>query len=542
MIFGDKLFENPVKIIKAFNLSEIEDAFKLIEELKSRYYIVGYLRYEAFNSVQSVFPLLYFEVFESFKLYKPDLDKNLLDNINISPKPCVNFCEYKHALETIKDEIACGNTYEVNYTYDFDVCFDGDDFRLFETLLNSQKTPYNFYSKNEYDTVLSFSPELFFTLKNTHILTKPMKGTVKRGQDEREDRTFREFLYNDEKNRAENVMIVDLLRNDLGRIAKTGSVKVPKLFDIEAHRTLYQMTSEVEADLKCGVNLFDIFKAIFPCGSITGAPKKSTMSIIENVEKGERSIYCGAIGMIHKDEAVFSVPIRILQKHTGGNTFKYRVGGAIVWDSGIQDEWEETLVKTKFLNDNFQIIETMKVENGQILFEQEHFERMESAALHFCFKIPDKIFEKPQKTDCTMRVLLYRNGCISTQYRDILPARTNKITISPIVINSKNEFMYYKTTYRPWFYDSYQKIAKGEIYDEIFFNEKGELTEGARSNVILLLNGKMYTPPVKCGLLKGIYRQQMKNVEERVLYKPDIERAQKIYCVNSVRGLVEVVL
>lgn len=542
MIFGDKLFENPVKIIKAFNLSGIEDAFRLIEELKSRYYIVGYLRYEAFNSVQSVFPLLYFEVFESFKLYKPDLNKNLLDNINISPKPCVNFCEYKHAIETIKDEIACGNTYEVNYTYDFDVYFDGDDFKLFETLLNKQKTPYNFYSKNEYDTVLSFSPELFFTLKNTHILAKPMKGTVRRGQDEREDKVLREFLYNDEKNRAENVMIVDLLRNDLGRIAKTGSVKVPKLFDIEAHETLYQMTSEVEADLKFGVNLFDIFKAIFPCGSITGAPKKSTMSIIEKVEKGERSIYCGAIGMIYKDEAVFSVPIRILQKHTGGNTFKYRVGGAIVWDSDIQDEWEETLVKTKFLNDNFQIIETMKVENGQILFEQEHFERMKSAALHFGFKIPDKIFEKPQKPDCIMRVLLYRNGYISTQYKDILPARTNKITISPIVINSQNEFMYYKTTYRPWFYDSYQKIAKGEIYDEIFFNEKRELTEGARSNVILLINGKMYTPPVKCGLLKGIYRQQMKNVEEKVLYKSDIERAQKIYCVNSVRGLVEVEL
>ncbi|MFQ8625054.1 MAG: chorismate-binding protein [Candidatus Gastranaerophilaceae bacterium] len=164
----------------------------------------------------------------------------------LNPVPCITFEEYSNAIKTIKNEIAKGNTYEVNYTYDFEIPFKGNDFELFQSLLAKQKTPYNFYLKNEYDTVLSFSPELFFSLKDSHILTKPMKGTIKRGKNRDEDEQLIKFLQNDEKNRAENVMIVDLLRNDLGRIAKTGSVKVSKLFEIETHKTLHQMTSQIE--------------------------------------------------------------------------------------------------------------------------------------------------------------------------------------------------------------------------------------------------------------------------------------------------------
>lgn len=536
-IFGEKIFTNPIKIIKAFNHNDIKEAFATIEELKNKFYLVGYIRYDIFKEqINNKFPLLYFEVYTTYNIYKTKKVKNLL----LKPRPCVNFCEYSEAINKIKYEISCGNTYEVNYTYDFEVPYEGDDFELFEFLLNKQKTPYNFYLKNNYDTVLSFSPELFFTLKDNHILTKPMKGTIKRGRNEKEDKDLIEFLKNDEKNRAENVMIVDLLRNDLGRIAKTGSVKVTKLFEIETHKTLHQMTSQIEADLKENTTLFDIFKAIFPCGSITGAPKISTMRIIDKVEKGSRDIYCGAIGMISPEETIFSVPIRILQKKQGEKSFKYRVGGAIVWDSDIQDEWEETLTKTKFLNSDFQIIETIKVENGKLLYEKEHFKRMENSAKHFGFK-----FAYPQitpKQDGILRLLLNKNGEISEEFKPLIKSKTNKISISPIKINSQNEFLYHKTTYRPWYYDSYQKIANGEIYDEIFFNEKGELTEGARSNIILQINGKLHTPPVKCGLLDGIFKKSMKNISEKILYKKDLENAEKIFCVNSVRGIVEVKL
>lgn len=537
IIFGEKQFTNPIKIITAFNFDELKTAFAKIEELKNQYYIVGYLRYNAFSGQSSNFPLLYFEVFNSYNIYKTKNTKKLL----LKPTPCVNFCEYSNAIKKIKEEIAKGNTYEVNYTYDFDVPFDGDELDLFNFLLSKQKTPYNFYIKNQYDTVLSFSPELFFEMQNNHILTKPMKGTIHRGKDKKEDKNLIEFLKNDIKNRAENVMIVDLLRNDLGRIAKVGTVNVSKLFEIETHKTLHQMTSQIEADLKENTTFFDIFKAIFPCGSITGAPKISTMKVISHVEKGERNIYCGAIGMISPKETIFSVPIRILQKTNEQNKFKYRVGGAIVWDSNAQEEWEETLTKTKFLNDEFQIIETVKVENNSILFEKEHFERMQKTAEHFGFK-----FKTPEivKTDNGMlRILLNRDGEIKTELKKITPAQTFKIAISPIIQNSKNEFLYYKTTYRPWYFDSFQKIKNGEIYDEIFFNEKGELTEGARSNIVLQLNGNLYTPPVQCGLLNGVFRQELlKNNKctEKILYKKDLEKAEKIFCVNSVRGMVEV--
>lgn len=567
IIFGDKLFTNPVKIIKAFDKQELVKAFEQIEQLKHKFFIVGYLRYEAFNCNKSDFPILYFEVFKNYKKHKC---KILPFSPKIVTKPLVNFTEYSNAINKIKNEIAQGNTYEVNYTYDFEVEYDCDDFELFEYLLEKQKTPYNFYVKNNYDTILSFSPELFFTLTNNHIVTKPMKGTIKRGKNQQEDEFLKEFLKNDEKNRAENVMIVDLLRNDLGRIAKTGTIRVSKLFEIETHKTLHQMTSQIEADLKEGISFFDVFKAIFPCGSITGAPKISTMNIIKEVEKGVRDVYCGAIGMISPQETIFSVPIRILQRHKNEKAFKYRVGGAIVWDSDIQQEWEETLTKTKILNDDFQIVETIKVENGKLLFADEHFKRMKKSAERFNYIFPSPLevgkadfpadkfrFDFPSLLDIEgavvralrvtnagegyiIRILLDKDGTITTEHKPLTPAKTNKIQISPITVNSQNEFLYHKTTYRPWFYESYQKIAKGEIYDEIFFNEKGELTEGARSNIILQIEGKFYTPPVSCGLLDGIYKKQMNNLTEKILFKSDLLKAEKIFCVNSVRGMVEV--
>ena len=536
IIFSNKLFTKSIKAIKAFTSGELKKAFDEIEELGKKYYLAGYIRYSAFSKTNSEFPLLYFEVFENYEQFLPDKSRNFV----LNPVPCITFEEYSNAIKTIKNEIAKGNTYEVNYTYDFEIPFKGNDFELFQSLLAKQKTPYNFYLKNEYDTVLSFSPELFFSLKDSHILTKPMKGTIKRGKNRDEDEQLIKFLQNDEKNRAENVMIVDLLRNDLGRIAKTGSVKVSKLFEIETHKTLHQMTSQIEADLRENIALYDIFKAIFHCGSITGAPKISTMQIIEQVEKGDRNIYCGAIGLICPEETVFSVPIRILQKKNNEKNFKYRAGGAIVWDSDIQDEWEETITKTKFLNEEFQIIETIKVENGKLLFEKEHFERMKNTAEHFGFKFSNPVI-KPQK-DGMLRVLLDRNGTITTEYKDLKPPVTTKISISPVIVNSSNEFLYYKTTYRPYYFDSYKKISKGEIFDEIFFNENKELTEGSRSSIILQINGKLYTPPVKCGLLNGILRQSMKNVSEKILYKSDLEKAEKIFCINSVRGIVEVQL
>lgn len=485
----------------------------------------------------------------------------------IFPAPSITYEEFSGAITKIKDEIAQGNTYEVNYTYDHEAEFFGDSYSLFLSLLREQKTPYNAFIRNNYEEILSFSPELFFELENGRILTKPMKGTVKRSDDPEKDEENKIFLKNDIKNRAENVMIVDLLRNDLGRIAKTGTVEVTKLFEIETHKTLHQMTSQIEAKVKNGTTLYEIFNAIFPCGSITGAPKISTMEIIEKVEKGKRDVYCGAIGVISPEKTVFSVPIRILQRKNGETAFKYRVGGAIVWDSTPKDEWEETIVKSKFLTANhagLKLIETVKIEDGEPVFGREHFFRMKKGAqaLGFAFDeaaageifgflrsgnavvdpLTPNFYPINEKT-AIMRVLLGKEGRFEVSFREFDAPKSFKIAVSGEKVCSKEPLLRHKTTYRPHFEAAFEKIKNGEIYDEIFFNEKGELTEGARSNIVIEKGGEFFTPPVECGLLNGIFRQELLKsgkCKEKILKMSDLESADAIFCVNSVRGMVKV--
>lgn len=485
----------------------------------------------------------------------------------IFPAPSITYEEFSGAITKIKDEIAQGNTYEVNYTYDHEAEFFGDSYNLFLSLLREQKTPYNAFIRNNYEEILSFSPELFFELEKGRILTKPMKGTVKRADDPEKDEENKIFLKNDLKNRAENVMIVDLLRNDLGHVAKTGSVEVTKLFEIETHKTLHQMTSQIEAEVKNGTTLYEIFKAIFPCGSITGAPKISTMEIIEKVEKGKRDVYCGAIGVISPEKTVFSVPIRILQRKKGETAFKYRVGGAIVWDSTPEDEWEETIVKSKFLTANhagLKLIETVKIEDGEPVFGREHFFRMKKGAqaLGFAFDeaaageifgflrsgnavvdpLTPNFYPINEKT-AIMRVLLGKEGRFEVSFREFDAPKSFKIAVSGEKVCSKEPLLRHKTTYRPHFEAAFEKIKNGEIYDEIFFNEKCELTEGARTNIVIEKGGEFFTPPVECGLLNGIFRQELLKsgkCKEKILKMSDLKSADAIFCVNSVRGMVKV--
>lgn len=549
-IFAGKNFTNPIKIIEAFDEKSFKEALFKLEELKKRrkYYILGYIRYEAKEvflgkKIKTDFPLLYFEVFEKFQT--KHLEETTQQSENLSVVPLITYEEYSKAIEKIKEEIACGNTYEVNYTVDYKIQSDIEGFELYKSILPRQKTLYNAYIKNKYEEILSFSPELFFELEKNKIRTKPMKGTIQRGDTKEEDEKNVEFLRNDVKNRAENVMIVDLLRNDLGKIAKTGTVKVDKLFEIETHNTLHQMTSEITAELEEDATMYDIFEAIFPCGSITGAPKINTMKIIDEIETGSREVYCGAIGLISPKKAVFSVPIRTLQKKNTEKDFSCRVGGAVVWDSTAKEEWDETLTKIKFLQPDFQLVETILVENGLIQFEKEHFRRMKKSAKNLSFEFVDFKNEINLCTDkkIILRVLLSKEGVFETQEIPLKELTTNVITVSKTPVNSSEPLIYHKTTYRPWYENSMKKIKSGEIFDEIFFNEKGELTEGARSNITLEIGGELFTPPVNCGLLNGILRQEMLKqgkIKEKKLYLEDLKHAKKVFCINSIRGKVEV--
>ena len=544
-IYSNKLFKNPKEIIVAFDNESFISAFSKIEELKEKYYLVGYVRYEAKDiflgrNIKSKYPLLYFEAYDEFEEFIPN--KKTRD-VFIFPKTKITFEDYKNGFNKIKNEISQGNTYEVNYTLDFEIKTEYTPEEIYNYFLKYQKTPYNALIKNEYEEVISFSPELFFRKDGNRIFTKPMKGTIERGKTTKEDLKNIEYLKNDIKNRAENIMIVDLLRNDLGRISQTGSVKVPKLFDIETHKTLHQMTSEIEATLKDNITLYKIFESIFPCGSITGAPKISTMDIIDKVETGKRNIYCGAIGIINKDFCEFSVPIRILQKTTTENTYTYRAGGAIVWDSEVKNEWEEATLKTSFLSKNsekWQLIETLKVENLTPILFEKHIERLKKSAIELNFKFNNAISKIKFDKDGMYRILLSKDGSFGIQYKPLTSISTNKIVISKNIVNSSDIFLQHKTTYRPYYEQAFNKIKLDKIYDEIFFNERGELTEGSRSNIVLQLDGELYTPPCSCGLLNGTYRQELmeKNlIQEKILYKSDLNNAEKIFCINSVREM-----
>lgn len=534
IIYDDKKFEDAIITLTAFDTASFISALSELEKWQATHYAVGYIRYEAKDiflgkMITSQTPLLYFQIFDRYSPYqaKP------VDKISLAPQATLSFEAYAEAIDQIKRAQRQGDTYEVNYTYDYEVAFDGDEFELYEYLLTRQKTPYNTFIKNEYDTLLSFSPELFFEIEDQHIITRPMKGTVKRGQSPEEDAALINFLKTDIKNKAENVMIVDLMRNDIGRIAKNGSVAVTKLFDVETHPTVHQMTSQIEADLLAGTSLYAILAALFPNGSVTGAPKLSTMSLIDLIEQGSRDIYCGAVGFLSPTKQIFSVPIRILQRQTASPNFKYRVGGAIVWDSETSDEWLETQAKTQFLQDDPKLIETIKVENGQLVFKDEHLARLRQSAKVYGYTLKEEQWDNLPTQDGMMRVALSREGELDVTYR--APRPFDKVTISPMRVDSKQDFLYHKSSYRPYY----------NLKDELFFNERGELTEMSRANVVLEINGQWLTPPVSSGLLPGIYRDYLISsgkCQEQVLYHSDLLNADKIFCCNAVQGIQEVIL
>lgn len=548
IIFGDKIFNNCSQEIIAFSGKEVYSALKTIEKIKKTKYVIGYIRYEARKAfsgdhIKSNKPLLYFKVYDKFSEYNPSPAET---KGYINTKPLITFEEYDNVIKKIKKQIEKGNTYQVNYTIDTEIITDMTAYEMFQTLLATQNTPYAAFIENNYESILSFSPELFFEIKNNKITTRPMKGTIRTG--ETNGVSNKSILQNDSKNRAENLMIVDLLRNDIGKICKIGTVKVPKLFEIEDYSTLHQMTSTIEGELLDKIELHKVFEALFPCGSITGAPKIETMKIIHEIEKGDREVYCGAIGYFSPKETIFSVPIRILQSTNTENSWKYRVGGGIVWDSEAKSEWDECILKSAFLTksnpSDFKIIETMLCKDKKVLLEKEHFERMSATAQYFGFKFNPDI-DLNRENDCIIRLLLSKDGNINVEYKEIEKIKTTKIKISDKKLDSKNPFLKYKTTYRPWYNEALEAIKTGEIFDVLFLNEKNELCEGARSNVFIEIDNILYTPPIESGLLNGVFRQNLIN-NQKCLVKSislqDLEHASAVYCGNSVRELVKVSL
>ena len=462
--------------------------------------------------------------------------------------------EFTKSIRKIKSYIEEGDTYQVNYTIKGKFDFEGSYAGLFSNLVFNQSAKYIAAINNDGKIIISLSPELFFEIRGRKIYSKPMKGTARRGIDHSNDEFIKYELERSEKNRAENVMIIDLIRNDLGRISEFGSVNVKDLFKVEKYESVYQMVSTVESKLKKNVKLSDILKNIYPCGSITGAPKIRTMEIINELEKEKRGIYTGSIGLIRKSKITFNVPIRTLTIDKKSGKGEIGLGSGIVWDSIAEEEYEETKLKGKFLtepNKPFEIFETMKIEDGEIFLLDEHLDRMKQTSDYFLFSFDkkkiklylNKIINKTDTESYRLKILLNKYGGLSHFISKLIQLPEEiKVMVSSSKIHSKNKFQYYKTTNRRLYDREYKSITAKGFFDTIYFNERGELAEGSISNIFIYKNDIISTPPINSGILPGVYRKYLlKNdsgIRERRLYLEDLLEADKIVLTNSVRGEV----
>jgi para-aminobenzoate synthetase/4-amino-4-deoxychorismate lyase len=466
--------------------------------------------------------------------------------LEISPE------DYRARILEIQQYIAAGDTYQVNFTDRVSFPMHAEPSVLYASLLRQQPVAYGAFLNVAGQHILSFSPELFFRIDGGRILTRPMKGTMARGLDAAEDRQAALRLQNDEKNRAEHVMIVDLLRNDLGRISQTGSVVVEELFSVEKYETLLQMTSTIAGLLRPGVGFYEIFRSMFPSGSITGAPKLRTMEIIRELEPRPRGVYTGTIGFIAPNgSSVFSVAIRTLTIKDGLACMG--VGGGIVADSDPREEYRECQLKAAFLSrprTAFQLIETMLWEKEFRLLPL-HLDRLQASAAYFDFSFDREAVLKRLRelsdsfedgASQRVRLLLDANGEITVSNSE-LQAEPDflRVKISEQRTSSTDVFLRHKTTHREQ-YNRALAAARAEGFDEVLFvNEKGDLTEGAISNLFIEREGELLTPPLACGLLPGIYRRHLlatrTNAAERILTLTDLCTADAVYLCNSLRGL-----
>jgi len=595
------IFINPIKSIIFYPDCDIEDFFDSIQqEINNGFYAAGYFSYEfsyylldKLNKYQKISPnnkqpLACFYIFENSEIISHDFNKQSfcydesceIRNFHLN----INKSEYINAIDKIKEYIRNGDTYQVNYT--LKGMFDCDDpVLLYLKLREKQAVSYSAFMKFNDEHVLSFSPELFFRKQGSLIATRPMKGTIKRGKNLSEDINNAVFLKNDLKNRAENIMIVDLLRNDLGRISQIGSVKADRLFDVERYRTLFQMTSKISAVLRENISWKEIFSAIFPSGSVTGAPKLRTMEIINGLEKEQRLIYTGAIGFFTPDnDAVFNIPIRTI--HLKGQKGEIGIGSGITIDSDAEDEFNECLLKARFLTDfetkntkyphklnDFYLIETIKWErnryfDGKIVGAYDntpllylldlHLKRLYDSAEYFDFSIDrEKICEalfnasknvfENNKDSVILRLCLFRDGNINIELKPYEKIKRNglKALLSETATNPDDVFLYHKTSNRDFYNREFLEARNKGFVDCIFANTRGEITEGAISNVFIWKNNRLITPATESGLLNGTFRQRLieKGIaEEGVITVEELLKQPYFYIGNSVRRLLRVSL
>ena len=551
-------FGGYVRTVVALHPGEVIEVLRQVEQAAADgLYAAGFVAYEAASALNpdlpsappaEGLPLAWFALFQERFSVEAGVGLSAT-SADVVLVPAKTLEEYIDDVERLREYVAAGDCYQVNHTFPMQGVYSGNLRELYQRIGIAQRAPFCAYLDLGRFAILSASPELFFSLKDGNITTRPMKGTARRGRWAGEDLDAIELLRNNLKEKAENLMIVDLLRNDLGMVAETGSVKVDALFEVETYPTVHQMTSTISAKLLPDTSLTNIFQALFPCGSVTGAPKQRSMEIIAELEGAPRGVYCGAIGCVAPGgEALFSVAIRTLLFDAHEDKLTMGVGSAVTWDSEASAEYAECLSKGAFVSrqeHDFELIESLRLEYGRYTLQDRHMERLAASAGYFGFccdqeKIRQALSSHAAQTPglCKVRLLLSKDGSVDITSEPLLEsAAALRVAVSPMRVDSSCRMLYHKTTCRELF-DAARSTCPG--CDEVLLlNEHGQLTEGSYHTLVVKSGGLLFTPPLSCGLLPGVLREELlENGEifERIIYPEDLKQAEEIWLINSVRG------
>ncbi len=544
-----KRFAHPHRVLLAYQLDEVEAVITQAEQFaRDEHWVVGFVAYEAaaaFDDALQTRPAVEGRPLAAFAIYgydEPPQDE--AESIVVCGPWRMQDEQTTVAggIDSIRHAIDRGDCYQVNYTTRLQAKFDDEFWRLSAALRAAQPDGYCVSIDGGDWQLASVSPELFFDWTPDRTLTtRPMKGTSAG--------SAAVALKDSAKERAENLMIVDLLRNDMARVAETGSVQVASLFDVEVLPTALQMTSTIRCTTKVDTTLLDAFRALFPCGSVTGAPKVAAMQAIAALESAPRGAYCGAIGLIRPNgHATFNVGIRSVSVDRRKGLATCGIGSGITLDSTVTGEYEEWLIKRRFLlraTASFRLIETLRLESGNFWLLDGHLQRLQTSAQYFGFAFDQAsilqslhaVSGQHAKGLWRVRLLMDRNGCVQTESA-VLEANPAKVSVALAFapVDSKNEFLRHKTTERSA-YESH--LPAPDIFDVLLYNERGELTEFTRGNLVVELDGRRLTPKADSGLLPGVLRSALLadgSISEAIIAVDDLKRATRLWFVNSVRG------
>ena len=551
-------FRRPLEIVTAADLGEVENCLRHVETLVERagLHAAGLVSYEAapaFDSALAVrpdagFPLVWFGLYSAPEPI--DLPRPPHSAPPVAWQPTVTEEEYARAIVALKESIAAGETYQVNYSFRLRQAFGGDPWRLFLDLAAAQPAQYAAYIDTPHWAICSASPELFFRLDGQRIVCRPMKGTAPRGRWPAEDAARAAELAASEKNRAENAMIVDMMRNDVGRIARPGSIVVGDVFRVERYPTLWQMTSRVEG--RTDASLGRILAALFPCASVTGAPKPYTMRIISRLETTPRRMYTGTIGwMAPGRTAQFNVAIRTVLIEKAAGRAEYGVGGGVVWDSTSAGEFAECLLKARILTarrEEFSLLETLlwTPEEGYFL-QDEHLRRLEESAGYFGFppvraavwrQLHERAAGLPPQPH-RVRMTVSRTLDVTWEAAPLEPPPNDqpvRLELASGPVDAADPMLYHKTTLRTRYETARAECTVGD--DVLLYNQRGEITETSIANVVVRVDGQLCTPPIESGLLPGVFRARLLaagTIRERPIDLETLDRSAEIFVINSVR-------